>query len=69
MLKASEYDFLEVEQDIEGRITCKFLDTRWRTKEETIAHIKEAIEGYVGALKEDNLPIPPENFEAFVVAV
>ncbi|MEI6633925.1 MAG: type II toxin-antitoxin system HicB family antitoxin [Chlamydiota bacterium] len=39
------------------------------TKEETIANIKEAIEGYVGALKEDNLPIPPENFEAFVVAV
>lgn len=39
------------------------------TKEETIKNIKEAIEGYVGALKEDNLPIPPENFEAFVVAV
>jgi len=40
-----------------------------KTKEETITNIKEAIEGYISALKEDNLPVPPENFEAFVVAV
>lgn len=40
-----------------------------KTKEEAIANIKEAIEGYVLALKEDNLPIPVENFDAFVVAV
>ena len=40
-----------------------------KTKEEAITNIKEAIEGYVLALKEDNLPIPVENFDAFVVAV
>lgn len=40
-----------------------------KTKEEAIINIKEAIEGYILALKEDNLPVPPENFEAFVVAV
>jgi len=40
-----------------------------KTKEEAITNIKEAIEGYVLALKEDNLPIPTENFDAFVVAV
>jgi predicted RNase H-like HicB family nuclease len=40
-----------------------------KTKEEAIINIKEAIEGYINALKEDNIPIPPENFEAFVVAV
>ena len=40
-----------------------------KTKEETIVNIKEAIEGYIVALKEDNLPIPVENFDAFVVAV
>ena len=40
-----------------------------KTKEEAITNIKEAIEGYILALKEDNLPVPPENFEAFVVAV
>lgn len=40
-----------------------------KTKEEAITNIKEAIEGYILVLKDDNLPIPPENFEAFVVAV
>ncbi len=40
-----------------------------KTKEEVIVNIKEAIEGYVLALKEDNLSIPEENFEAFVLAV
>ena len=34
-----------------------------------ITNIKEAIEGYILALQEDNLPVPPENFESFVVAV
>jgi predicted RNase H-like HicB family nuclease len=27
------------------------------TREEAIANIKEAITGYIGALKEDNLPV------------
>ena len=40
-----------------------------KTKEEAITNIKEAIEGYVLALKEDSLPIPVENFDAFVMAV
>jgi len=40
-----------------------------KTKEEAVANIKEAITGYIAALKEDNLPIPDENFDAMVVAV
>lgn len=40
-----------------------------QTKEEAVANIKEAIDGYIAALKEDNLPIPNENFDAMVVAV
>jgi hypothetical protein len=42
-MKASGYDSLEVEEDLEGRITIKFLDSRWRTKEETIAMLEEVI--------------------------
>ena len=40
-----------------------------KTKEEAIANIKEAIEGYISALQEDNLPVPEERFETLVVAV
>ena len=40
-----------------------------KTKEEAIANIREAIEGYIAALEEDGLPVPEENFEAFLVAV
>jgi len=40
-----------------------------KTKEEAITNIKEAIIGYVEALKADNLPVPEENFETFVLAV
>ena len=40
-----------------------------QTREEAIANIKEAIAGYIAALKEDNLPIPAEHFDAMVVAV
>ena len=36
-----------------------------KTKEETINNMKEAIHGYVNALKEDGLPVPAERFEAF----
>ena len=28
------------------------------TREEAVANIKEAIAGYIAALKEDNLPVP-----------
>ena len=39
------------------------------TREDAIKNIKEAIEGYILALQEDNLPVPEERFEAMVVAV
>jgi len=40
-----------------------------RTKEEALSNIKEAISGYVAALKEDDLPVPEDTFEAFLVVV
>jgi len=40
-----------------------------KTKEEAIANIREAIQGYIAALEEDHLPVPSERFEALVVAV
>ncbi|MDA8134204.1 MAG: type II toxin-antitoxin system HicB family antitoxin [Desulfobacteraceae bacterium] len=39
------------------------------TKEKAIENIKEAISLYTETLKEDNLPIPEETFEAMIVAV
>ncbi|MBI5903274.1 MAG: type II toxin-antitoxin system HicB family antitoxin [Deltaproteobacteria bacterium] len=39
------------------------------TVEETIANVKEAITGYIEALKEDNLPVPPEQNITLLVAV
>ncbi len=39
------------------------------TKHEAIANIKEAIEGYIIALQEDDLPVPEERFETLVLAV
>jgi predicted RNase H-like HicB family nuclease len=38
-------------------------------KEEALANIKEAIEGYVAVLQEDGLPVPEDHFDAEVVAV
>lgn len=40
-----------------------------RTREEAVANIREAIQVYVAALKEDGLPVPEERFETLVVAV
>ncbi len=40
-----------------------------KTREEAIRNIKEAIEGYILALRDDGLPVPEEKFKAFVVAV
>jgi len=40
-----------------------------KTKEEAFTNILEAIEGYIEALKEDNLSIPEEHFKTFVIAV
>jgi len=39
------------------------------TKKEAIANVREAIEGYILALREDGLPVPEERFEAIVLAV
>ncbi len=39
------------------------------TREEAIANIKEAVNGYIAALEEDGLPVPKENFDTMVVAV
>ncbi len=40
-----------------------------KTKEEALANIKEAIDLYVEALEEDDLPVPIERFETLVMAV
>jgi len=40
-----------------------------KSKEEAVANIREAIEVYVSALKQDNLPVPEDHFDAVVVAV
>lgn len=40
-----------------------------KTKEEALANIKEAIAGYITALEEDGLPVPEDNFEAYLVVV
>jgi predicted RNase H-like HicB family nuclease len=40
-----------------------------KTREEAVANIREAIQGYVAALDEDGLPVPEERFETLVVAV
>lgn len=39
------------------------------TRQEAVANIREAIEGYVLALQEDGLPVPEEHFEALLLAV
>jgi predicted RNase H-like HicB family nuclease len=40
-----------------------------KSREEAITNIKEAIDGYIDTLKEDGLTVPPEKFEAFLLAV
>lgn len=38
------------------------------TKDEALANIREAIRGYIAALEQDGLPVPPEDaVEAFLV--
>jgi predicted RNase H-like HicB family nuclease len=39
------------------------------TKESAIRNIREAIEGYVLALEEDGLAVPPDRFDALLLAV
>lgn len=40
-----------------------------KTRDEAIENIREAIKAYVLALEEDHLPVPPERFDALLVAV
>jgi predicted RNase H-like HicB family nuclease len=40
-----------------------------QTREEAVINIREAIEGYVLALKADGLPVPEEKFDTLIVAV
>jgi predicted RNase H-like HicB family nuclease len=40
-----------------------------KTKEEAIENAKEAIQGYIAALKDDNLIVPEDKFDALLVAV
>lgn len=39
------------------------------SRQAAIESIKEAIESYVEALEDDDLPVPEDKFEALVVAV
>ena len=43
--------------------------TQGKSKEEAIANAKEAIRGYVAALKDDGIPVPKERFNSLLVAV
>jgi predicted RNase H-like HicB family nuclease len=38
-----------------------------QTREEAVKNIREAINGYITALREDNLPVPEDHFEAFLL--
>jgi predicted RNase H-like HicB family nuclease len=40
-----------------------------KTREEALTNIKEAIEGYIAALKDDGIPVPEEHFEVLVAVV
>ena len=40
-----------------------------RTRQEALANIREAIEGYILALVADGVPVPDDSFEAMVVAI
>lgn len=40
-----------------------------RTREEAMVNIKEAIEVYIAALRDDKLPVPEEHFGTLLVAV
>ncbi len=40
-----------------------------RTKEEALNNIKEAIQAYIDALKEDGIAVPEERFDALLAVV
>lgn len=39
------------------------------TREESILNIREAIQGYIVSLEQNNLPVPPEKLDTLLVAV
>ena len=39
------------------------------TKEDAVKNIREAIEGYTLALQEDGIAVPPDRFDAVLLAV
>ena len=39
------------------------------SREAAVTNIREAIEGYILAHQEDGLPVPPEHFDAVLLAV
>jgi predicted RNase H-like HicB family nuclease len=49
--------------------SLKGCNSQGKTKEEALANIREAISGYIEALEEDKLPVPPDRFEAMTVVV
>lgn len=40
-----------------------------KTREEVLANIKEAIQAYINALKEDGIAVPEERFDALLAVV
>ena len=43
--------------------------TQGQTREAALENAKEAIEGYIAALKADGLPVPEDHFDTILVAV
>jgi predicted RNase H-like HicB family nuclease len=39
------------------------------TQESALANVKEAIQAYIGALRDDNLPVPEDHLDARLVTV
>ena len=44
-------------------------NSQGKTREEALANIRDAIEGYIEALKQDGLPVPAENREVVTLEV
>ncbi len=40
-----------------------------QSREEAVAHIREAIQLYISVLEEDDLPVPEDNLDTLLVAV
>ena len=40
-----------------------------KTREDSLKNIREAIDAYIAALEEDDLPVPEDRFDVLTVAV